>query len=266
MSFVTTRPEALLAAANALQTFGSSMATENAAAAAPTTSVAPAAADEVSAMQAALFSAYGAWYQQVSAQAAAIHQQLVTTLGTSAGSYGDTEAANQAATASTPAQGILSDLFSEDSVIGTPIGFGQNFPAAASDLFGLGPGFAPGGNPAAGGAGVADAVVPGVTAGAVSPAVSPSAPVGAAVLASSGQGSSIGRLSVPPSWAADGAPAAGSAPATLTGAGWTNAAPPPSQVTAMPAGVPSVASAGRGGFGAPRYGAKPTVMPKPTVV
>jgi hypothetical protein len=36
----------------------------------------------------------------------------------------------------------------------------------------------------------------------------------------------------------------------------------------MPAGVPSVASAGRGGFGfgGPRYGVKPTVMPKPTVV
>jgi hypothetical protein len=32
--------------------------------------------------------------------------------------------------------------------------------------------------------------------------------------------------------------------------------------------MPSVASAGRGGFGigAPRYGVKPTVMPKPTVV
>jgi hypothetical protein len=36
----------------------------------------------------------------------------------------------------------------------------------------------------------------------------------------------------------------------------------------MPAGVPSVASTGRGGLGlgTPRYGAKPTVMPKPTVV
>jgi hypothetical protein len=36
----------------------------------------------------------------------------------------------------------------------------------------------------------------------------------------------------------------------------------------MPAGVPSVASAGRSGYGlgAPRYGVKPTVMPKPTVV
>jgi hypothetical protein len=36
----------------------------------------------------------------------------------------------------------------------------------------------------------------------------------------------------------------------------------------MPAGMPSMASAGRAGhaFGAPRYGVKPTVMPKPAVV
>ncbi|VAZ93854.1 PE family protein PE13 [Mycobacterium pseudokansasii] len=85
MSFVTTRPAALTAAAGALQIAGSSMAAQNAAAAAPTTGVVPAAADEVSALQAAQFAAYGTWYQQVSAQAAAIHQMLVNTLGSSAG-------------------------------------------------------------------------------------------------------------------------------------------------------------------------------------
>jgi hypothetical protein len=55
---------------------------------------------------------------------------------------------------------------------------------------------------------------------------------------------------------------------TLAGAGWTAAAPHTAPVTTMPAGMPSVASAGRGGygFGAPRYGVKPTVMPKPAVV
>ena len=85
------------------------------------------------------------------------------------------------------------------------------------------------------------------------------------------QASSLGRLSVPPSWAAAGVPAANAAPATLAGAGWTGPAPHTPPVTTMPAGVPSVASAGRSGsgfsgFGAPRYGVKPTVMPKPTVV
>ena len=107
MSFVITQPEALTAAATALQNLGTSMAAEGAAAAAPTTGVVPAAADPVSALQAAQFSAYGTWYQQVSGQAATIRQMLVNTLGTSAGSYGETEAANQTATGSTSLSGLL---------------------------------------------------------------------------------------------------------------------------------------------------------------
>ena len=70
MSFLTTQPEALTSAASALETLGTSMVAQNEAAAAPTTGVAPAAADEVSALQAAQFTAYGTWYQHVSAQAA----------------------------------------------------------------------------------------------------------------------------------------------------------------------------------------------------
>ncbi len=110
MSFVTTRPEALTAAASALQNLGTSMAAEDAAASAPTTGVVPAAADPVSALQAAQFSAYGTWYQQVSGQAATIRQMLVSTLGTSAGSYGETEAANQTASGSTSLSGLLGGL------------------------------------------------------------------------------------------------------------------------------------------------------------
>ncbi|MGO8852538.1 PPE family protein, SVP subgroup [Mycobacterium sp.] len=268
MSFVTTRPEALLAAASRLEGLGSSMTTQNTAAVTPTTAVAPAAADPVSALQAALFSAYGDLYQSVSAQAAAIHQMLVSTLGTNAGSYGLTEMANQVATSVTPAQS-LPGLSSADSVAGTPIGWAQNFPAAASDMFALAPGWAtaPKTADAALGAGLTADVGATPPAAAVAPAGAATSG-GAAVLASSGGASSIGKLSVPPSWAAGGAPVASTAPVTLTGADWTAAAPHPSQVTAMPAGVPSVASTGRGGLGlgAPRYGAKPTVMPKPTVV
>ena len=55
MSFVTTQPEALSAAATSLQGIGSSLNAQNAAAAAPTTGVVPAAADEVSALTAAQF-------------------------------------------------------------------------------------------------------------------------------------------------------------------------------------------------------------------
>ena len=57
MSFVSTQPEALTAAAGTLQGIGSSMSAQNAAVAAPTTGVVPAAADEVSALTAAQFAA-----------------------------------------------------------------------------------------------------------------------------------------------------------------------------------------------------------------
>ena len=97
MSFLTTQPEALTAAAGNLLGIGSSMNAQNAAAAAPTTGVVPAAADEVSALTAAQFAAHAQMYQAVSAQAAAIHEMFVNTLGTSAGSYAATEAANAAA-------------------------------------------------------------------------------------------------------------------------------------------------------------------------
>jgi len=96
MTFVTTQPEALTAAASALQAIGSSLSAQNAASAAPTTGVVPAAADEVSALTAAQFAAHAQMYQSVSAQATAIHEMFVSTLGVSSGSYAATEAANAA--------------------------------------------------------------------------------------------------------------------------------------------------------------------------
>jgi hypothetical protein len=94
VSFVTAAPEMLLAAASNLRSVGSAVAVGNAAAADPTTGVVPPAADEVSALTAAQFAAHAAMYQAVAVQAAAIHDLFVTTLGTSAGSYAATEAAN----------------------------------------------------------------------------------------------------------------------------------------------------------------------------
>lgn len=98
MSFVMTQPEALTAAAGNIADIGSAMSLLNAAVSGPTIGLAPAAADEVSALTAAAFAAHGAMYQQVSAQAAAIHKMFVATLQTSAGSYAETEAANVTAT------------------------------------------------------------------------------------------------------------------------------------------------------------------------
>src|SRR5581483_10374969 len=124
MSFVTTQPEALDYAAGKLEGIGTALDAQNSAAAASTATVAPAAADEVSALQATQFSAYGSLYQQISAQAAAINQAFVQMLGTSAGSYGATEASNAAATdgiVSTISLGYLGGI----SPLGQSTQFGQ---------------------------------------------------------------------------------------------------------------------------------------------
>jgi hypothetical protein len=233
------------------------------------------------------FSTYGSWYQQVSAQAAAVHQMLVNTLGSSAGSYGETESANQAATGSTSLSGLLGAVTGSGSSaatgpaqtggvssnfgasIGTPFNWAQNFGAASSDMLDLAQGqFIPqSASPSAAGFDVTGDV--GTPPPAATPApVSPTGLGATPVSAGAGQASTIGRLSVPPSWATGDAGAVSSASATLPATGSTSAAPQGATVTTLPGGVPSVASAGRGGYGigAPRYGSKPTVMSKPSVV
>jgi PE family len=79
VSFVTTQPEVLSGGA------------------APTTGLAPAASDILSAMTAAQFGKQGVAYQQVAAQAAEVHEQLVAALRSGAGAYALTEVANAAA-------------------------------------------------------------------------------------------------------------------------------------------------------------------------
>ena len=95
--FVTTQPDVLTGAASNLSGLGDAMVARNTAAAAPTTTLAPAASDLVSAMTAAQFGQYGATYQQIAAQAAEVHEQLVAALRSGAGAYELTEAANAAA-------------------------------------------------------------------------------------------------------------------------------------------------------------------------
>jgi hypothetical protein len=94
MSFVTTQPEMLAFAAGDLQNIGAAVAAGNAAAAAPTTGVVPAAADQVSALTAVQFAAHAQMYQAIGAQAMAVHEQFVNALATAAGSYAATEVAN----------------------------------------------------------------------------------------------------------------------------------------------------------------------------
>ena len=283
MSFVTAQSPALMAAATKLQHLGTVMAAQNAAAAMPTSDVTPAAADGVSAMQATQFSAYGTWYQQVSKQAEAVHQMLVNTLGSNAGSYGDAESTNQATTGSNSLTGLLNSLTGGGSpaapgdpissntgaAIGTPFNWAQNFSAASSDMYDLAQGQYVNTGPVDTTSDIS--VLSALTA---SPAAAAAAPVGAAglgampVTAGVGQASSIGAMSVPPTWAA-GAPAAVSpAPTAMPAASWAGPTAHAGQVNTLPAGAPSVASTQRSGLGigAPRYGVKPTVMPKPTLV
>ena len=98
MSFLVTQPETLATAAGNLRAIGSAVSAQNSDAFAPTTGVAPAAADLVSAVTAARFTAHAQTYQALSAQAAAMHDSFVATLAASAGSYAATEAANVIAT------------------------------------------------------------------------------------------------------------------------------------------------------------------------
>ncbi len=280
MSFVTTQPDALDYAAGKLEGIGTSLAAQNAAAAASTASVTPAAADEVSALQATQFSAYGNLYQQVSAEATAINQAFVQMLGLSGDSYGTTEAANSAAAGTGSLGGfsvlgqltqfgqfgILPGALSDGSMVGlyagSPLlGSLSNFSALAQSGAGAG------GD--AGAAGAASAALGDLGGLSLADSAAPAAVGAAPVLAGVGQASAVGGLSVPPSWAGgNGFSAGGATPATLAGAGWTSAAAPHSApVNTVPGGVPSMVSAGRtSGLGAPRYGIKPQVMPKSTLV
>jgi hypothetical protein len=296
MSFVTTAPPAIAAAAAQLEGVGTSFATESSAAAGSTTAISPAAADEVSILQSGVFSTYGQLYQTVSAQAQAIHQQFVGLLQSSSGSYQETEGANQAGTAASslanafaspaadPAQGglagIINDLTSflggsilSSNLTSVPLDEIGNFTSGYSDLIGMGGG---GLLTALAGPSTASADLGGLGSGLVGD-VGPAGAVGGAggmgaapVLAAAGSGSSIGPLSVPPGWAggAAGVPTA-STPVTLASQSWTTPAPSTGGMGPGIAGMPAVANGGRGGssFGAPRYGVKPKVMPtipKPT--
>ena len=94
MSVLVVAPELLASAAADLDSLGSTLTAANAAAAVPTTGLAAAGADEVSAALATLFGGLGQDYQVISAQVSVFHQQFVQALSSGAGSYLAAEAAN----------------------------------------------------------------------------------------------------------------------------------------------------------------------------
>jgi PPE-repeat protein len=94
------------------------------------------------------------------------------------------------------------------------------------------------------------------------------APIGGAMAAGMGEASSVGGLSVPAAWSA-ATPATTVSEATLAGTGWTAAADEGAGMGGAPGIMPGMASAGGKsgmGFGGPRYGVKPKVMPKQVFV
>ncbi|MCV7088928.1 PE family protein, partial [Mycobacterium interjectum] len=94
MSFVLTAPEALGAAASDLAGIGTTLSAAQAAAAASTTRMLAAGADEVSVAVASLFSSHALDFHALGVQAAAFHDQFVQTLSAGGASYVSAEAAN----------------------------------------------------------------------------------------------------------------------------------------------------------------------------
>ena len=294
MPGLTTLPEELLAAQTALQGIISNLAAQNAGAAGATTFIAPAAADPVSAQQAGIFSTYGTTYQQIAAEAQALQEQYANNLGVSSNSYSTTEATNAAqnvlsnssliSSAADPSsnpldilQYLLGGTGNYSTGLGGPFSLsgntanllnigGGNWASAGSDLLGM----------AGGGlldTSVSDAAAGADLAGTTAPAVAPVGVGGVGgmgampMAAGIGQATMVGKLSVPPSWAGTVTPVAGTSVAPLETVGWTGAAPQAGTGTIIP-GMPGAGAAARNsaGFGAPRYGVKPIVMPKPATV
>lgn len=94
MTFVRATPDLLRGHAADLARVGSALSDANAAAAAPTAEVVPPAADRVSVLITGLLGAHAQKYQDLSAQLAQFHDQLVQTLQSNAAAYANAEAVN----------------------------------------------------------------------------------------------------------------------------------------------------------------------------
>src|SRR5580693_5728322 len=121
MSYVIAAPDVIAAATTDLANIGSTIKAANAVAALPTTGVAAAGTDEVSAAVAALFGSHAQAYQAISARAAAFHGQFVQFVHAGAGQYALTEATN-----ASPLQSMGQDLLSAvnaptQALVGRPL-------------------------------------------------------------------------------------------------------------------------------------------------
>ena len=289
MAFVKTLPAELLAAQAQLTAILTNLEGQNAGAASATTVVTPSAADPVSIQQSALFSTYGTQYQALATEAQTQLQQFASTLGISSNAYSDTEAVNaaQSAAASNTPLDYLAYLFgstgnnTNPNMLGGIFGLSSNganignigvgnWASAGSDLLGLAGGGLVDTSGDAAGAGLAAniAASPEVATGGAAAGGMGMVGMGGVPVASMGSATMVSSMSVPPSWAGSVTTVGSVAPVTpITTAGWTAAAPQAGVGNVIP-GMPGMAGGARSsaGFGAPRYGVKPIVMPKPMAV
>ena len=111
MAYVIAAPEMMTAAATDLATISSDLSTAHAAAAVPTVALVPAAADEVSAGVAHLFSRYAEGFQGLAGRAAVFHEEFAQHLHAGAGSYASAEAVNASSLQPLTASGGLITTF-----------------------------------------------------------------------------------------------------------------------------------------------------------
>jgi hypothetical protein len=124
MSFVIAAPEAVTEAAGNLAGIGSTLGDATAAAAAPTTGVAAAAADEVSIALSEIFGTYGQQFQALSAQASAFHNEFVSLLSGGAAAYLSAEAANAGQTLANATSAPTAGATSAAGLLGGLLGGG----------------------------------------------------------------------------------------------------------------------------------------------
>jgi PE family protein/PE_PGRS family protein len=168
MSYLAAAPEFLARAATDLSNIRSELIAVNAAATAPTTAMAPAAADEISAAITSVFAGHAQAFQALSSEAAAFHGRFVQALSGAAGAYAAAEAAN-GSLLQTVEQDVLAVINTPTNLLfGRPlIGDGANGTAANPNggaggflLGNGGNGFSQTGNPGVtGGAGGATGLV-----------------------------------------------------------------------------------------------------------
>ncbi|MDT5258558.1 MAG: hypothetical protein QOD10_3638, partial [Mycobacterium sp.] len=129
-------PDIVAAAVPHLANIGATISAANAAAAASTTELLPAAEDEISAAIAGLFGTHAQDFHGLAAEAAGFHDRFVQALSASAGSYVAADGANAAALLQTAQQDLLGVVNAPaEALLGHPlIGTGSGMAAAAQQV------------------------------------------------------------------------------------------------------------------------------------